>query len=255
LLLFILFNFNPVEAQFWNFRSNLIKIDSLESVINQDRELYNKELNQSYDLSAHQSSTIDSLALEIDSMVLILDSLILVIKNTTKLDVPLISKPNSDSSNVFCPDKTMIEQVKRLQNCCCLTDDCPNKISASGLRIIREGYKMAVVSRTIVRGSCWDFINKVYSNAGYPSARRETVYKKKKGSKLASPKLLQPGDWVYHINYSYHNVGHSAIFVCWKDYENRMAITLSYAGQNKSTPGKYGTYDLSGIYSIMRAKK
>jgi hypothetical protein len=255
LLFFILFNFNPVEAQFWNFRRNLIKIDSLESVINQDRESYNKELNKSYDLSARQSSIINSLALEIDSMALVLDSLILVIKNTSKLDVALISKPNSDSSNVFCPDKTMIEHVKRLQNCCCLTDNCPNEISDGGLRVIKEGYKMAVISRTIVRGSCWDFINKVYSNAGYPSARRETVYKKKKGSKFVSPKLLQPGDWVYHINYSYHNVGHSAIFVCWKDYENKIAITLSYAGQNKSTPGKYGTYDLSGIYNIMRAKE
>ena len=255
LFLFILVNFNPVEAQFWNFRSNLIKIDSLESIINQDREFYNKNLNESNNLSAHQSSIIDSLALETESMAFILDSLILVIENMTKLDVSLISKQNSDSSIVFCPDKVMTEQVKCLQTCSCLTEEYPSKISAGGLRVIKEGYNMAVVSRTILRGSCWDFINKVYSNAGYPNARRKTIYKKKKGSTFASPELLQPGDWVYHINYSYHNVEHSAIFVCWKDYENRIAITLSYAGQNKYTPGKYGTYDLSGIYNIIRCRE
>ena len=255
LFLFILVNFNPVEAQFWNFRSNLIKIDSLESIINQDREFYNKNLNESNNLSAHQSSIIDSLALETESMAFILDSLILVIENMTKLDVSLISKQNSDSSLVFCPDKVMTEQVKCLQTCSCLTEEYPSKISAGGLRVIKEGYNMAVVSRTILRGSCWDFINKVYSNAGYPSARRKTIYKKKKGSTFASPKLLQSGDWVYHINYSYHNVEHSAIFVCWKDYENRIAITLSYDGQNKYTPGKYGTYDLSGVYNIIRCRE
>ena len=255
LFLFILVNFNPVEAQFWNFRSNLIKIDSLESIINQDREFYNKNLNESNNLSAHQSSIIDSLALETESMAFILDSLILVIENMTKLDVSLISKQNSDSSLVFCPDKVMTEHVKCLQNCSCLTEEYPSKISAGGLRVLKEGYNMAVVSRTILRGSCWDFINKVYSNAGYPNARRKTIYKKKKGSTFASPKLLQSGDWVYHINYSYHNVEHSAIFVCWKDYENRIAITLSYDGQNKYTPGKYGTYDLSGVYNIIRCRE
>jgi hypothetical protein len=185
----------------------------------------------------------------------IIDSLVFL-KKPVKSESLSDKDSSANSSNTFCPDDAMLEHVKHLQNCCCLSDEaCPNVTSAGGLRIIKEGYQMAVISRTVVRGSCWDFINRVYSNAGYQQANRETIYKGNKGSKYPTPELLHPGDWVYHVNYSYHNVGHSAIFICWKDYDKRMAVTLSYVGQNRSAPGKYGVYDLSGIYNVMRAKE
>ena len=185
-----------------------------------------------------------------------IDSLEIALKKAVKADIVIANEPNSESSNVFCPDDAMLEQIDYLQNCCCLIDEaCPNKTSAGGLRIIREGYQMAIVRKDIIIGSCWDFINKVYSNSGFKQANRETIYKGKKGSKYPTPKLLQPGDWVYHVNYSFNNIEHSAIFICWKDFDKKMAITLSYVGQNRSSPGKYGIYDLSGVYNIMRAKE
>ena len=94
-----------------------------------------------------------------------------------------------------------------------------------------------------------------YNSAGVQRANREVVYKRTEGTELSSPELLEAGDWVYHVNYSYYNVEHSAIFICWKDYDKRMGITLSYVGQNKSAPGKYGVYDLRGVYNIKRAKE
>ena len=32
----------------------------------------------------------------------------------------------------------------------------------------------------------------------------------------------------------------------------KIAITLSYAGMNRSVPANYGTYDLSNIFAIFR---
>lgn len=258
LLVLFLFNLNHVKAQFWKSKSNTNKIDSIELVLKQDRESYNKEIREYYFLTTQLSKKVDSLTGELHCMQSTLDSLVFAEKKIVYLDTQFVKEPSSSkiSSIFFCPDSAIIEQVKLLQNCCCLTNEsCPNKTSAGGLRIIRKGYQMAVISRTIVLGSCWDFINKVYSNAGYQSANRETIYKSTKGTKYPTPELLHPGDWVYHVNYSYHNVGHSAIFICWKDYDKRMAVTLSYAGQNRSVPGKYGVYDLSGVYNVKRAKE
>ena len=256
LILFLFLNYYPVKAQFWKFRSNVTKIDSLELVINRDRDTHNKGLYQSNDLSTRLTNKLDSLTLKLNYMRRRIDSLEIALKKTVKADIVIANETNSESSNIFCPDDAMLEQMEYLQNCCCLIDEaCPNKTSAGGLRIIREGYQMAIVRKDIIIGSCWDFINKVYSNSGFKQANRETIYKGKKGSKYPNPELLHPGDWVYHVNYSYHNIEHSAIFICWKDYDKRMAITLSYVGQNRSSPGKYGIYDLSGIYNIMRAKE
>lgn len=56
----------------------------------------------------------------------------------------------------------MLQQVEYLKSCCCLLEQgCPNKTQEAGLRIINEGYKMAILQKDIVIGSCWDFINAV----------------------------------------------------------------------------------------------
>ena len=160
-----------------------------------------------------------------------------------------------DTLNLFCPNENMIQQLVYLENCCCLSEvECQSNTSNAGIKVIQEGFQMAIVNKEIIKGSCWDFINAVYLNAGYPQSKRENIYKNKKGSKYTSLDFLQPGDWIYHVNYSFYNVGHSAIFVCWKDYDKHIAITLSYIGQNKLQPGRYSEYDLSGIYNVIRAK-
>jgi hypothetical protein len=110
---------------------------------------------------------------------------------------------------------------------------------------------LALISKTIIIGSCWDFVNEVYKRAGVSSAKK-TIFKSKLKGPYANLKLVKPGDWVYHINKSYNNVEHSAIFVCWKDLDKKLAITLSYAGMKRSVPASYGTYDLSNIFAIFR---
>jgi hypothetical protein len=110
---------------------------------------------------------------------------------------------------------------------------------------------LALISKTIIIGSCWDFVNEVYKRAGVSSAKK-TIFKSKLKGPYANPKLVKPGDWVYHINKSYNNIEHSAIFVCWKDFDKKLAITLSYAGMKRSVPASYGTYDLSNIFAIFR---
>mgnify|MGYP003953015869 CR=1 FL=1 len=256
LLVIFLFNFNHVEAQFWKLKSNVNRIDSLELVISQDHESHKKELSQLSYLTNCLSKKLDSLTLELSYVQGVLDSLKTEKKNEVRPREALIKELYLDSSITFCPDEETLQQVEYLKNCCCLLDQgCPNKTQEEGLRIIKEGYEMAVLRKDIVIGSCWGFINAVYNNAGFQRANREVVYKRNKGTKHSSPELLEPGDWIYHVNYSYHNVEHSAIFICWKDYDKRMGITLSYVGQNKSAPGKYGVYDLSGVYNIKRAKE
>ena len=161
LLGLISFNLNA-SAQIWKFRSTVNKIDSLEEVINRDRELYNNELIQSHSLTNRLSDKINSLKLELARMEHTIDSLAFAAKNTVKTDSALTTNPTTNAQSTFCPDNIILEQVKYLENCCCLIDQgCPNKTSAGGLRIVKEGYQMAIIREDIITGSCWDFINKV----------------------------------------------------------------------------------------------
>lgn len=115
-----------------------------------------------------------------------------------------------------------------------------------GLELYQEEYKTS--------GSCWNYVNKIYDFAGFNSNEREVIYSTKKGTIINDPSMILPGDWLYHVNYSYRNVEHSAIFVCWHDRENLLAVTLSHVGQNKYAGGKFGIYDLKGVYMITRPK-
>ena len=45
---------------------------------------------------------------------------------------------------------------------------------------------------------------------------------------------------------------HSAIFVDWADPSARVATMMSYPGQRRDEPGRYGTYALSSAYRIIR---
>jgi len=120
-----------------------------------------------------------------------------------------------------------------------------------GEKVLKTGFIMTQVNKKVVKGSCWDFVNQVYRSANIAELK-ETVFHSKKSGPYAPSTLVQPGDWIYHINHQYKSIEHSAIFVCWKDFEKKIAITLSYAGMNRSIPGKYGEYNLESIYSIFR---
>ncbi|MFM7234675.1 MAG: hypothetical protein ACKOZM_08795 [Flavobacteriales bacterium] len=145
-----------------------------------------------------------------------------------------------DSLRNFCGCQS-IETVRQCADC----------FKSSG-PVLRTGYQMSFVSKTVVQGSCWGFVNAVYKKAG---VSKETIFTSKEGGPYAKSDMLKPGDWIYHVNYSFRNVGHSAIFVCWKDKTKKQAITMSYVGMNRAVPGRLDVADLKGVYSIYRAKE
>lgn len=135
---------------------------------------------------------------------------------------------------------------------CNLEQSISNTSNENGFCVINEGFLFSYVNKNCIQGSCWDFANRIFTNTGLNKIKK-TVYTSKKNAKqFANKALLKPGDWIYHINYDFNNVEHSAIFICWKDYEKSIGITLSYAGMNRKTTGKFGIYDLSGVYAIYR---
>ena len=163
-------------------------------------------------------------------------------KNDTIKEI--VNSLNSDSTKNKSEDNFCgCESVEQVKNC----EGCFEKSGP----VLKIGYEMSYVSKTIIRGSCWGFVNAVYNKSGL---KKETIFSSKKGGPYAKINDLLPGDWIYHVNYSYGMIEHSAIFVCWKDKLNKQAITLSYAGQNRSVPGRLSQTDLKGVYSIFRAK-
>lgn len=121
-----------------------------------------------------------------------------------------------------------------------------------GFNVIQEGYNFSFVNKNIIKGSCWDYVNRIYKNSNSGSIKRTVYMSKKESHTFADKSILKPGDWIYHVNYDFNNVEHSAIFVCWKDYNNGIGITLSYAGMHRNTTAKFGAYNLNGVYAVYR---
>lgn len=119
-------------------------------------------------------------------------------------------------------------------------------------RVMRTTRQMFLDGK-IIRGGCWDYLNAAYNKAGYPYAKRQRVYFASKRGPYAPTYLLQPGDWVYHINHGYNGVEHSGMFIDWIDRRRHIALMFSYAGEHRREPGRYRVYDLSSVYSIQRA--
>ena len=108
-------------------------------------------------------------------------------------------------------------------------------------------------------GGYWDFVDAVYNCAGYPEKLRTVVFQSKeneKGPYLEDWDIIQPGDWIMHTNVDYRSregITHSAIFVSWKDKEQKIAITLDYVGENRCETAHYSEHDLTEVYCIYRA--
>ena len=129
-----------------------------------------------------------------------------------------------------------------------------NNTTLGQTKILKTGFEMAILNMNIIKGSCWDYVNEVYKRSGIIE-NKETIYNSKKRGPYAPQEIIKPGDWIYHINHQLNNGEHSAIFICWKDYKKKIAITLSYAGMNRKLPGYYNEYKLDKIYTIFRPKK
>lgn len=121
-----------------------------------------------------------------------------------------------------------------------------NKILTIGNKMVRRG--------EIVRGGCWDYINTIYNRAGYPHKHRRYVFKSKKRGPYAPTSLIKAGDWLYYINYSYHKIEHSGIFVKWHNKARKEALILSYGGEKRREAGRYRIYDIRSVYTIMRGR-
>ncbi len=121
------------------------------------------------------------------------------------------------------------------------------KALAAALARVRSG--------VILRGSCWDFVDAVYSDAGFGKEKRKNVFKGKVSGPYADPSILQPGDWVGTLNIYSATVTHSAIFVEWLDMESRTALTIDYPGNSRNEPGRFRVSDLSKLFQVDRGSE
>lgn len=133
--------------------------------------------------------------------------------------------------------------------------DAEQQADPSGRKILAMGRVMTLEQREVVRGSCWDYSNTVYNRTGYPntSNNRQTLFKSnKEHGPYADPGQIRPGDWLFYVNHSYNDIEHSAIFVKWINYQERIALMLSYGGEKRNAPARYLPYDISHVYQITR---
>lgn len=131
------------------------------------------------------------------------------------------------------------------------------KTSIEGEKILKMGEVMALRDKEIIQGGCWDYIDTLYSRAGFSRGQRIYIFKAKKSKKTIAPfHLIKPGDWLYFLNHSYGKIEHSGIFVRWENREKNKALLLSYQGEFKKRPARYKVYDITNTYTytIIRAK-
>jgi hypothetical protein len=50
----------------------------------------------------------------------------------------------------------------------------------------------------------------------------------------------------------YGEVGHSASFVEWIDFDRRSALTIEYVGTNRKVPGRFREADITKTYGLVR---
>ncbi len=121
-------------------------------------------------------------------------------------------------------------------------------------RKVMQTIRHMVEQKVIIRGACWDYLDVAFTQAGYPRGKRSIVHKgRKKSGPYSSATKIRPGDWLYYINHSYHNIEHSGLFIGWTNYKKRQGLIMSYAGEGRAEPARYKVYDLSHVYHIMRA--
>ena len=125
--------------------------------------------------------------------------------------------------------------------------------SGKARSILQQARRAVLDDKTVIRGSCWDYLDRVFTQAGVPRVLRKTVFQSQKNGPYAPIGQIQAGDWLYYINYGYHNVEHSGLFIGWTDAAKRQALVLSYAGNGHHETARYKIYDLSGVYQITRA--
>ncbi len=122
--------------------------------------------------------------------------------------------------------------------------------TSAGKSVLREARILTLDKQAIIKGSCWNYLNTVFNKA---QVQRDNIFTAKKdGGNYFNLNDLQAGDWIYHTNFSYHNVEHSGMFVGWVDKAKSKALMLSYAGEHRKEPARYKVYDISRTYNVKR---
>jgi hypothetical protein len=128
-------------------------------------------------------------------------------------------------------------------------------------RFDTPGGKVLAVAADLVRkkevipGGCWTYVNAVYDRAGFPGDRREKIFSGDQKGPYGDHSLILPGDWIMYKNLPYKEIGHSAIFVEWIDFERRSALTIEYVGNNRKIPGRYREADITKLFGLLRGKE
>lgn len=121
-----------------------------------------------------------------------------------------------------------------------------------GARVLETARRMAEVNKEVMIGSCWDFVQAVFQRAGYEQQRRHRVFIGKPRGPYADPRLIQPGDWIMHVNLEFGGVHHSAIFVRWLDWQEKVALMWGYAGMKRAVPPTSQRHRLLKVFGILR---
>ncbi len=133
-----------------------------------------------------------------------------------------------------------------------IIESAEKRADAAARRVLAQARKM-VEDKEIIRGSCWNWMDTAYTRAGFPKNRRIVIYNSTKKGPYVDLARLRPGDWIYHINYSYNGIEHSGMFIGWTNRRKKTALMLSYGGEGRKKPGRYREYDLRSVYHVTRA--
>ena len=121
----------------------------------------------------------------------------------------------------------------------------------AGGRVLKAAVEM-VDQEVVVLGSCFGYINQVYEKAQFPAENRLQVYMAPETGPYVDPALIKPGDWIMYRNLPYGEIGHSAIFVEWIDFNRRSALTIEYVGTNRNIPGRFREADITKTFGVVR---
>lgn len=135
-----------------------------------------------------------------------------------------------------------------------LIEQAEHETSGRTRAVLVQARQMTLVQPEIIKGGCWDYLDTAWTRAGVPRNARKIVFADKIGGNYATSDQLRAGDWIYHVNHSYHGVEHSGMFIGWVDKSRHLGLTLSYAGEKRKEPARYKVYDLSSVYQITRAE-
>ncbi len=121
-------------------------------------------------------------------------------------------------------------------------------------RNVMQTVRRMVQNRVVIKGACWDYLDRAFAKAGYPRGKRAIIHRGTKSGPYAKASQIREGDWLYYINHSYGDIEHSGMFIGWTDRSKRLGLIMSYAGEGRAEPARYRVYDLRHVYQIMRAK-